>query len=312
MDHLRFESNDVGAVEETWKGILPNIRVNEIDTDAFRFEWESASMTGFTLVKYELCASVKTVVDEPDLLMVAQVLGSNVRAGIGKSDFDTRIPWLSPGRANVSWQNNAITRAVMLEREPTQQLARELTGDDRLELRWLGSAPISAQQYSHWNSVMNYARATFNAYPEREHELIHRETARLVTVATLSAFPTTFLTSTEVFEQDVALPASLRRARAFAEENAHLPVTVEEMARAARMSIRGLQQQFQSSLGVTPMTYLRTVRLHRVREELLASDPTVGASVRSIAVRWGFTHAGRFASQYRREFSENPAQTLRR
>jgi AraC-like DNA-binding protein len=52
------------------------------------------------------------------------------------------------------------------------------------------------------------------------------------------------------------------------------------------------------------MTYLRTVRLERVRQDLL-NDATL-SSVTAAALRWGFAHLGRFSVEYRRAFGECP------
>ncbi|WP_415858950.1 helix-turn-helix domain-containing protein [Agromyces laixinhei] len=46
-------------------------------------------------------------------------------------------------------------------------------------------------------------------------------------------------------------------------------------------------------------------------QELTREDPNEG-SVSEIARRWGFVNLGRFAAAYRREFGENPSETLRR
>ena len=60
------------------------------------------------------------------------------------------------------------------------------------------------------------------------------------------------------------------------------------------------------------MTYLRHLRLHRVRAELAdASRVRSAAAVTAAASRWGFMHFGRFAQQYRQLFGEAPSQTLR-
>ena len=60
------------------------------------------------------------------------------------------------------------------------------------------------------------------------------------------------------------------------------------------------------------MTYLRHLRLHRVRAELAdASRTRSPAAVTTVASRWGFVHFGRFAQQYRQLFGESPSQTLR-
>jgi AraC-like DNA-binding protein len=103
----------------------------------------------------------------------------------------------------------------------------------------------------------------------------------------------------------------LRAAVEFLHEHAAEPLTVSDVARAADLSVRALQESFQRTLDRTPMNYLREVRLRRVRNDLQRADPTA-ASVAQIAARWGFTHMGRFSGEYLRRFGEYPRHTLRR
>jgi transcriptional regulator GlxA family with amidase domain len=82
------------------------------------------------------------------------------------------------------------------------------------------------------------------------------------------------------------------------------------LAHEAGVSTRALQRAFHESGLPPPMTYLRRLRLHRVRAELARSCGGA-VNVATIASRWGFLHMGRFAEQYRQLFGENPSETLR-
>ncbi|MGW6413259.1 AraC family transcriptional regulator [Streptomyces vinaceus] len=88
------------------------------------------------------------------------------------------------------------------------------------------------------------------------------------------------------------------------------PFTLTELASIARVSVRRMQEAFQVHLGVSPMTYLRNVRLARVHEELQNADANE-LQVKDVAIRWGFSHFGRFAGQYRSRFGVTPSQTLK-
>jgi AraC-like DNA-binding protein len=88
--------------------------------------------------------------------------------------------------------------------------------------------------------------------------------------------------------------------------------TTAALARATGVSARALQKAFAKSGELPPMTYLRNLRLHRVRAELAdGSRARNSAAVTTAASRWGFVHLGRFAQQYRQLFGEPPSQTLR-
>ena len=64
-------------------------------------------------------------------------------------------------------------------------------------------------------------------------------------------------------------------------------------------------------LGLTPMTYLIRLRLHRVRQALLAAAAE-STTVSAEALKWGFWHFGEFSRAYRACFGEAPSDTLRR
>lgn len=103
----------------------------------------------------------------------------------------------------------------------------------------------------------------------------------------------------------------VRLACRFMQANAHLDIGLSEIAQAARLSSRGLQHAFKKQVGMSPLAYLRTVRLARAHNELRASNPGEKATVNEIARRWHFTHLSRFAARYQEKYGHYPAETLR-
>ncbi|WP_368073040.1 helix-turn-helix domain-containing protein [Curtobacterium sp. MMLR14_010] len=72
-------------------------------------------------------------------------------------------------------------------------------------------------------------------------------------------------------------------------------MTVVDLANAAGLSVRGLQDAFQRDVKTSPLAYLREVRLAQVRSELQAAERR-GEAVATIPRRWGCSHLGRFAA----------------
>ncbi|MFE0652079.1 AraC family transcriptional regulator [Streptomyces sp. NPDC059534] len=105
-------------------------------------------------------------------------------------------------------------------------------------------------------------------------------------------------------------PAPVKRAMDAVRERPEHPFTTTELAALSRVSVRRLQESFREYVGMSPMAYVREVRLDRVREELRAAAPGE-VSVSEVAWRWGFAHQGRFAARYRERFGESPSGTLR-
>ncbi|BCB90349.1 AraC family transcriptional regulator [Phytohabitans suffuscus] len=106
-------------------------------------------------------------------------------------------------------------------------------------------------------------------------------------------------------------PRHVKRAIDVMEADPGRPITVHDLAREAGVGVRSLQEGFHRHVGVSPMTYLRRLRLARAHEELRVASRGQ-ATVASVASRWGFVHLGRFAAAYRRAYGVSPAQTLDR
>ena len=85
---------------------------------------------------------------------------------------------------------------------------------------------------------------------------------------------------------------------------------VSDLCRIAAVSERTLEYAFKQVMGLTPMNYLIRIRLHRVRQALLAA--TRGSTTVSVeALNWGFWHFGEFSRAYKDCFGELPSDTLR-
>jgi len=94
-------------------------------------------------------------------------------------------------------------------------------------------------------------------------------------------------------------------------ERSDRPLTVMELAVAVGVSRRTLNYAFQNVLDTTPHAFLQTHRLNAVHRELAAADPKE-STVTRLALKWGFSHAGRFSLLHRKLFDEMPSETLQR
>ncbi len=98
----------------------------------------------------------------------------------------------------------------------------------------------------------------------------------------------------------------LDRLEAYMRSRLCAPVALEDLARAAGVSVRGLNALCQRHRGESPMALLRNMRLDAVRARLMERP---GHCVTDAALEFGFGHLGRFSSYYRERFGELPSQT---
>ena len=173
-------------------------------------------------------------------------------------------------------------------------------------VRFTGCRPLSPRVAAVWRATFAHVRdevlPMFEGCP-----LVVANATRLLVATTIATFPNTGLISATASDRRDAHPVTLRRAIVFIEDNAAKDISVADIACAARVSIRAIQLSFRHHLDMTPMAYLRCVRLSCADADLRAAN----GSVTVIAARWGYARPSVFAAHYRAAYGVSPSQTLR-
>jgi len=101
----------------------------------------------------------------------------------------------------------------------------------------------------------------------------------------------------------------VRLAREHIRENLAKPIHMRDLAVAAGTSVRTLHRSFVEVLEETPHGFVRRLRLHRIRRELV-SGSEISGTVASVAGRWSpGRDLGRLSGHYRALFGETPSAT---
>ncbi len=89
------------------------------------------------------------------------------------------------------------------------------------------------------------------------------------------------------------------------------PVTLSDLCRAAGVGHTRLSESFASIHGVSPIQYIKRMRLEKAKDRLL--DPyNPPNSIKDVSLQFGFMNGGRFSGDYRSLFGEAPHETLKR
>ncbi len=105
-------------------------------------------------------------------------------------------------------------------------------------------------------------------------------------------------------------PQHVKRALVYMRGNLAEKITLSGLAATCAVPERTLLKQFKRFVGLSPLAYLRRLRLNLARDVLQRRECETAIS--EIALSCGFTHLGRFATEYKRAFGESPSATRQR
>ncbi|SMG26835.1 AraC family transcriptional regulator [Paraburkholderia susongensis] len=86
------------------------------------------------------------------------------------------------------------------------------------------------------------------------------------------------------------------------------PLRIENLAQVAGMSVTSFHRHFLAVTSMTPIGYLKQIRLQTARSLLLASAEDVA----TVGFAVGYNSASQFSREYRRQFGEAPGRDGRR
>jgi AraC family transcriptional regulator, ethanolamine operon transcriptional activator len=103
----------------------------------------------------------------------------------------------------------------------------------------------------------------------------------------------------------------VKRATDYMQAHLDQPLTLTDLCQALSTSSRSLSYGFQDIFGLSPMTYLKILRLQGVYRALKTAEPAE-QTIANIAHQFGFWSLGHFSRDYRQMFGQLPSETCRR
>lgn len=282
--------------------------------ERFRFRHHLTDGGTFFVARYEHSMNCRVDTDPFGYLLMGQMFSGRLRLSTGRDELSPakgELFMLDPtAPMTINW-DDFQAGLVRLDLDVVDRVAAEVLGHTpKGGVHFTLSRAVSPTRAAHWQNLVRYLTRDFCrnelAY---NSPLIYSQTMRLVAATVLETFPNTTMTD-EPARPGNADASTVRRATAFIDDHAGEPIGLAEIADAARIGPRSLQEAFRRHLDTTPIGYLRQVRLARAHRDLLAADPATGATVAEIATRWGFAHHGRFSVLYRERYGRSPSRDL--
>ena len=102
---------------------------------------------------------------------------------------------------------------------------------------------------------------------------------------------------------------AVERARRYIEAHLSDPIRLADLCTHAHSQARSLEYGFRELVCLSPMSYIRMLRLGEVRSQLKGTSEK--RSISEIALDAGFSHLSQFVVDYKRVFGETPSATRR-
>ena len=201
--------------------------------------------------------------------------------------------------------------SVVLDRSTLAAYIRETEGVDIQSLldkrMWLAQDPALVGEAS--RRVHDLLRALQEAQVDVDDPVIARSALDAV-LEVIGPLMASVADAPRVGFREISHTQIVRTARDHVMAHKDEPLRILDICRATGVSRRALQDSFNDVLGVSPLAYLRLLRLNGVRRAL--SAPTPELQIKDVVAQWGVWHLGRLGGEYKALFGELPSETLKR
>jgi AraC-like DNA-binding protein len=216
-------------------------------------------------------------------------------------------------RAEMRWGEGCEQLCIKINREAVEQhLSHALGHPIDAPLHFEPNMGLSKKPVQTWHRTLQLLLADVKEDPNiLQQPLIVSHLEDLLIIKLLHAQRHNYSAALHDGTPE-ARPRTVKRVIDLIQESPQEQYSASDLARAAGVSLRTLQDSFKVHLGTTPMAYLRNLRLAKAHEDLLESSAEDGATVTDIAYKWGFSHVPRFAVTYRSRYGVSPSTNLRR
>jgi AraC-like DNA-binding protein len=102
--------------------------------------------------------------------------------------------------------------------------------------------------------------------------------------------------------QEMAAGSEFGPVLSYMRDHFHSPITNQQLARLAHMSVRAFERKFHGSFHVTPQKYLRKLQMRMASRALVYTSQALA----EVAVSCGFADQSHFTREFRRHFGRTP------
>lgn len=229
----------------------------------------------------------------------------------GKNRSESAIMQATGGHWDICFRDKLDYICAAFDRSSMNHDVEQLTGSP-LPDEWLESRLVITPADAHLRYLQGISTIIIKVQAQptilNNSNAVRMINADILTLALDTLAPTGQLNGT--LKPPARRIRGVRRVIDYLNVHASLVPSIPELCSIAKLSERSLEYGFREYLDITPIAYLRLLRLNGARRDLLANT-NANANVSDVALRWGFVEFGRFAREYRLLFEELPSETMR-
>lgn len=315
MNDFSFDSTDLSETQDFLVSAYTRLQIKGQDPRP-RTRIQRRWMGAVSIDELDFDFDMDFDVEPLGRLCICRIHSGSLRTRYGRVDHDLAAGDVAllapPNRPYAGHLHRTRYEAVMLDPDQLDRVAATPERRAPGPVRLTSERPVSSGAGARLSAFINYLqRHVLVTAGVDASGLIADTGTQLLASLILAAFPNTAQAEPSSSDHQVASTATMRRAVAFVDDNAHLPVSLADIADHVHMTPRGVQYLFRRHLDCTPMQYLRQVRLDLAHRDLLRESPD-RCTVAEVATRWGFAHQSRFAHYYQQAYGTSPHRTLKR
>lgn len=304
--HLLNNLNDIRQLDIIGETSQFNARINAIDMEDISFCDVSY---GDTTVKIN-CPG-----EHSDKIFLGITNSGHVSANHQNQEFYMTQKYgyvRDMGIPIIASQNKFRTLGMSITKSSLLRHIRVLTGEDVVQndIIFQTHFDLTTTAGKCISELLKYsANALNNNLLDIDNTIIQKTLRDALLSNMLVCIPHTLSSYFDTNKNNKILPSYLKRACEYIHEHADQSITLQSLATYSNCSYRTLQTGFKITFGISPMAYLKSVRLQKVYDELITEDTNTNIS--SVALKWGFLHMGNFAQDFKKKFGKLPSEVVR-
>lgn len=217
----------------------------------------------------------------------------------------------SAGELRRRWRGRCVQLNVVVPREALMKvLATEFGIDAKGQLRF---EPLTVIAIDRLWTMLNFIETVVidigSEMPVFTDPLVAAQAHVTLLHIILKCVPHNHSAHVAAPQRTIA-PYYVRRAEDHIARNIGSEISIETLAAVAGVSVRTIYYGFKQYRSLTPMKYLKQLRLTLARNDLLQARAS-GCKVAELAARYGYSSASQFSRDYKEMFGESPVVTLR-